>query len=226
MKILILVGGSNSPSNSDYLADRFAEGVKSSGHAEVTKVRVHDLHIDPFEMKHYDAATDQGEDFRRIEKLVTEADGILIATPIWNFGIPGNLKNLIDRMGSFCLDAQSRSLGMLKAKPFFLLYTGGTPIAAWYGLQRKTVSHLPTSIRYFGGTVIGYHYEERATLGKGKFGLIVDKRPSSIASVTAKGKHFAEVVAAFRETGKLPLKERFLVWFFRTGQKIKKKLGL
>ena len=83
----------------------------------------------------------------RIEQLVQQSDGVVIASPLWNFSVPGHLKNLIDRMGSFCLDSESRSLGMLKGKPFYCILTGGTPIAAWYGLQKKTVSHLPVSIR-------------------------------------------------------------------------------
>ncbi len=224
MKILLLVAGTNDPSNSDFLADRFAEGIGSG--AELNKIRLKDLSIDHFQMKYYDAATDQGEDFRRLQELVQKSDGVVIASPIWNFGVPGHLKNLIDRMGSFCLEPETRSLGMLKGKPFFLIYTGGSPYPAWTGLQRRTVSHLPVSIRYFGGVVIGTHYEGRCTKGKGQFGMVVDCRADSIASVKAQGKHFAEVVKTFAETGRLPFRERFLVWLFKTGQKLKRRLGL
>lgn len=234
MKILILVAGTNDPSNSDFLADRFAEGIGAAAEprrsrtpvAEVKKVLLKDVSIDHFQMKYYDAATDQGEDFRRVEALMKNADGVVIATPIWNFGVPGHLKNLIDRMGSFCLDPETRSLGMLNGKPFFLIYTGGSPYPAWTGLQRRTVSHLPVSIRYFGGVVIGSHYEGRCTRGKGEFGMMVNCRPDSIASVKARGRHFAEVVKIFAGTGRLPLRERFLMWIFRTAQQIKRRLGL
>ena len=226
VEILVLVGGTNDQSNSDTLADCFIEGATSDPKTQATKIRLRDLSIEHFSMKFYDQTADQGADFSRVKSLIEEADGVLIASPIWNFSVPGHLKNLIDRMGSFCLDGESRSLGMLSSKPFYLLLTGGTPMAAWTGLQRRTVSHLPVSIRYFGATVIGTHYEPRCTKGKGQFGLVVDGRPDSQAAVRAKGKHFAEVVKTFAETGKLPLKERFLVWFFRTGQKIKKALGL
>ncbi len=226
MRILLLVAGTNDPSNSDYLADRFVEGMSTTGNVEINKIHLKDLHIDHFTLDHYKQETPQGEDYLKVEKALQESSGVVIASPIWNFGVPGHLKNLIDRMGRCCLDIESRSLGMLKGKPFFLLYTGGSPYPAWTGLQRRTVSHLPVSIRYFGGVVIGAHYEGRSTKGKGEFGLVVDQRPDSIAAVKEKGKHFAGIVRTFAETGKLPLRERFLVWVFKTAQKLKRKLGL
>lgn len=225
MKILVLLAGNNSPSNSAMLADSFIDGLKSAG-AEVTRIHIADLDIAPFSLQHYEPGADQGKDFMMIEKAVKECDGLVIATPIWNFSVPGHLKNLIDRIGSFGLDAQSRSIGTLGGKPAYLIFTGGTPMIAWTGLQRRTVSHMPVSLRYFGCVVIGKHYEERCTPGRGKFGLVVDKRPSSLEIVKGKGKKFAKIVEYRVKTGKLPLFQALLLFVFQTGQKIKKKLGL
>ncbi len=224
MRILILVGGTNDPSNSDMLADAFADGLRQIPGTEVEKIRLKDLHIDHFTLAYYDLGTNQGEDFQRVERAVKKADGVLIATPIWNFGVPANVKNLIDRMGSFALDA-THSLGTLGGKPFFLLYTGGTPTTAW-PLQKRTTSHMPVSIRYFGGTVLGTYYEGRCTPGRGKFGLVVDKRPDSLQAARKRGQEFGSIVEYFVRTGRLPLKQRFYLWGFRTAQKIKKKLGI
>jgi multimeric flavodoxin WrbA len=225
VKILALVAGTNHPSNSETLCDHFIEGAKRSG-AEVEKIRIEDLALDHFTLAHYDAATDQGADYEKLKKAVLGADGVVISTPIWNFSVPAHLKNLIDRMGTFGLDEESRSLGMLKGKPFFLLYTGGSPAPVWIGLQRRTVSHMPVSIRYFNGVPVGSHYEERATLGKGKFGLIVDKRPGSLSAVEAKGEKFAATCAYFVKNGKLPFTMRLKTAVLRVGQRIKKKLGI
>ncbi len=224
MRLLILIGGTNDPSNADTLADAFAEGAKQIAGTQIEKIRLKDLRIDHFTLACYEPATDQGEDFRRIEQAVKSADGVLIATPIWNFGVPAHLKNLIDRMGRFALD-DTHSLGTLGGKPFYLLYTGGTPAAAW-PLQKRTTSHMPVSLRYFGATVIGTYYEGRCTPGRGKFALVVDKRPQILAAVKAKGMEFARVVDEFTKTGRLPIKQRFLLWGFRTAQKIKRKLGI
>lgn len=226
VKILVLVAGTNDPSNADCLADYFSEGLKCVAGTEVEKIRLKDLSIEHFHLEHYNAATDQGEDFRKIQTLVTDADGVVIATPIWNFSIPAHLKNLIDRMGSFGLDAESHSLGMLKGKPFYLLFTGGSPAIVWTGLQKKTTSHLPTSIGYFGGAVLGSHYEERCTRGRGQFGCVVNTRKGTEEGVSAKGQRFAIVVEQFSKTGRLPLKHRIKMGIVRVGQQIKKKLGL
>ena len=225
LKILVLVAGNNDPSNSAMLADSFVSGAKAAG-AEINTIRVADLDLEDFALKFYDAKTNQGKDFTMLENAVKDADGLVIATPIWNFSVPGHLKNLIDRMGSFGLDTQSRSIGTLGGKPAYLIYTGGTPMAAWTGLQRRTVSHMSVSLRYFGCVVIGKHYEERCTPGRGKFGLVVDKRPSSLDIVKGKGKKFAAIVDSKARTGRLPLKERLLFAIFQLGQCIKKKLGL
>jgi len=225
MRLLALVAGTNDPSNADVLADAFLAGAKEAG-AKTEKIRLKDLVIEHFTMRHYDSTTQSEPDFRHVEEMIKRADGVLIATPVWNFSVPAHLKNLIDRMGSFALDPKYRSHGMLKGKPFFLLFTGGTPRAAWRPLQKKTTSHLPTSIRYFGGAVVGTHYEERATLGKGKFGLVVDKRPESLAAVKRKGQEFAMASDLFARTGKLPWKEALTLMFRRLAQKMKRKLGI
>jgi multimeric flavodoxin WrbA len=153
-----------------------------------------------------------------------ESDGIVIATPIWNFSVPGHLKNLIDRMGAFALDA-SHSLGTFNGKPFFLIVTAGMPKAAW-PFVRKTFSHVPTAIQYFGGSVLGTFFEGGCTLGRGVFGLVVDKRPESLKAAQAKGREFIKNVGDFTATGVLPLKYRLIKKFVRISQLIKKKLGL
>ena len=226
MHILLFVAGTNIPSNSDYLADRFIEGMKEVPNTSVTKIRLKDVIIEHFDLRFYDASTDQGEGFKAVERQIRESDAVVIASPIWNFSIPAHLKNLIDRMGSFGLDAETHSLGTFKGKPFYLIFTGGSPTPAWTGLQKKTVSHLPTSIRYFGGCVIGSHYEERCTKGRGQFGLVVDQRSQSIKTMRKRGEYFAGVVSTFATTGKLPMRERFIFWLFQIAQKLKKKLGL
>jgi multimeric flavodoxin WrbA len=222
--ILVLVAGTNDPSNSDTLADAFLAGAKAKG-MTVEKLYIRDLDLEHFTLKHYDPKTNQGKDYQKLEAAVRKADGILFASPVWNFSVPAHFKNMLDRMGNFCLD-ETHSVGTLGGKPAFLIFTGGTPYAAWTGLQRRTVSHIPVSLRYFGMTVIGKHYEERSTLGRGKFGLVVDKRKGSLSAVRAKGERFAFIVDRYKKTGKLPVKEAFLKAFFQFGQKMKRRLGL
>ena len=226
-RIVIIIAGTNEPSNAASLALYFVKGMKKHlQSATIDEFRLKDMHIEHFTLKHYETNTDQGKDFKAIKQAVEKADALVIATPIWNFSVPAHLKNLIDRMGSFALDSSSRSLGMLNGKPVYLLYTGGSPSVVWTGLQRRTLSHMPVSLRYFGLTVIGSHYEERCTLGKGRFGLVVDKRKSTEEIVGQKGASFAKIVDYYARTGKLPFRQWILKHIFQSAQRVKRKLGI
>lgn len=225
MHILILVAGTNHPSNSETLANCFAEGIRlSQPHTTITSLRLDSLDIAHFDIAHYETSTDQGKDFLMLKEEILKADGVVIASPIWNFSVPAHLKNLMDRIGSFALD-ETHSVGTLKGKPFYLLYTGGAPAAAWVA-YKKTTSHMDFCIRYFGGTVIGSHYEGRATAGRGIFKEVLSGRPECLRTVVEKGKQFGSVVAAFAKNGTLPATQAFLAWIFGMGGKAKKMMGL
>lgn len=223
MRILVLVGGSNVPSNSEFLADAFADGMRDAG-ATVEKITLRDLHIDPFTIACYDAGYQEEPDFVTLRTSIQRADGIVIATPVWNFGIPGNLKNAIDRFGSFSLDTERRMRGQWNDKPFFLLFTGGSPFAAWRGLLKRTTSGVHVALEYFGGAYAGTHFEPKCTPGKGRFELVVDKRDASISTVHKKGFDFATLVRRHVDTGTLPLGMLLTRKFYALGQKIQRKL--
>ncbi len=224
MKILVLVAGTNEPSNSETLAHAFIQGMRQHGEITIDSLRLKDLTIEHFMLDFYDPQCNQEEDFCRVQKLLEDSHGFVIATPVWNFSVPAHLKNLIDRMGSFALDA-SRSKGMLKRKPFYLIFTGGVPMPGWTVLQKKTTSHLPESLQYFGASFIGQHYEPKCTRGRGVFGLVVDRRPDSIEAVRRKGFDFAKVVAEYVRTGKAPLYHRTRAKVMKWGEKILKKIS-
>ena len=109
-------------------------------------------------------------------------------------------------MGAFCLDEETRSKGVLGGKPAYFLFTGGAPAAAWKGLMRFTTSHLPESMRYYGASVIGKLYEGRCTLGKGVFGLVIDRRPEVLQKARRAGQKFCRIVVNFSQTQTLPLR--------------------
>ncbi len=224
LHIAVIVAGTNEPSNSNTLADAMIEGMKKDHPGMiVNKVRLKDMHIDHFEIGLY-SHDHPSDHMKMIKPLILEADGVVIATPMWNFSIPAHLKNLIDRMGAFALD-ETHTIGTLKGKPFFFIVTAGMPSVAWKFLKHA-MSHVPISIQYFGGSVLGTHFEGSCTLGKGMFGLVVDTRPKSLEAVRYKGAKFAAKVERFRLTGHLPWKYILIKKFVRLSQQIKKKLGL
>lgn len=223
-KIAVIVAGTNHPSNSAFLADRFIEGLKEAG-AHVDKIILRDLHIKHFTLERYAPhCSDKDDDFCSVEPIITDAHAVVIATPIWNFSVPAHLKNLIDRIGSFALDTETRSKGQLKAKPFFMIYTGGAPMIAWKALMSLTTLHMTEAIKYYDGTVIGRYFEPKCVPARGKFGMVVDKRPDTIEAIRRKGKRFGTIAREYAKNGTLPLWIRisyeFFSFLYRVGNRI------
>lgn len=224
MTITVLIAGTNEPSNCNALADAFIQGIQQTKDIVVHKVMLKDMNIEHFTVDDYDPHCNQEEDFCEIQKLIEDASGLVIVSPIWNFSVPAHLKNLIDRMGSFALD-ESRTKGTLNGKPFYLIHTGGAPRAAWKSFMQKTASHLPEAMQYFGASYIGHHYEGKCTAGKGKFELVVDKRPEALSSLRQQGHTFATIVHEYKRTGKAPAKHRAKSAVMRLGEAIVKKIS-
>ena len=219
MRILILVAGTNDPSNAEYLADLFAEGLKTVSGTDVEKVRVKDIALEHFQLAHYQGK-DQGADFNRLRERILAANGLVFSTPVWNFGVPAHLKNLIDHMGVFALDTETRSRGQLKGLPCYFLFTGGAPAVAWKGLMRFTTMHVKEAMRYFCASIAGSHFEGKCTKGKGQFGLVLDQRPELPETMRRKGRNFALVTEQFLKTGRLPLAYRIIDKLYTWGQRI------
>lgn len=224
MNILVLVAGNNVPSNSATLAKSFSEGMQEHANVSVKTKNVHELKLEHFRLDFYNPEHPEEEDFRELRELMQWADGFVIATPIWNFSVPAHLKNLIDRIGSFALDRETRTKGTLKGKPFYLIFTGGAPTAAWKGLMRFTTGHMTAGLEYFDCTHIGTFFEGKCMKGRGNFGLVVDQRPDVLTKVHRKGLEFVTIVERFEATGKLPLHKRIYRKFYWWGQVIMGKL--
>lgn len=222
-RILCLVAGTNDPSNSATLAAAFADGARDAGVA-IETVFLRDLHIEHFTMERYHASCQPNDDFCALQEKIEQAHGIVIATPIWNFSVPAHLKNVIDRIGAFALDEETHSKGQLKGKPFFFLFTGGAPLIAWKALMYITTMHLSEAMKYYDGTVVGRHFEPKCMVGRGQFGLVVDRRPQSLAKMRRDGLRFAQIVKTYALTGTLPLRiqlrHRFFTWAYRIGNRV------
>jgi multimeric flavodoxin WrbA len=225
MQILALVAGTNDPSNADTLCDAFLAGVREAfPGCAINKLRLKDLQIKHFETEYYHPQCSSEDDFCKLQEYAEGSDGIVIATPVWNFSVPAHLKNVIDRMGAFCLDENTRTKGILPGTPAYFLFTGGAPAAAWKGLMRFTTSHLPESLRYYGASIIGKFYEGRCTKGKGVFGLVIDSRLSVLKKARSRGKAFGNIVAEFSKTGRLPLRYKVMRTVYSFGQRIAAKI--
>lgn len=228
-RILIIVAGTNIPSNSATLAQAFAVGAQQVNGVIVDTVSLHHLRIDHFTLDRYTKSCQPKDDFCGLQEHMERAHGIVIATPIWNFSVPAHLKNIIDRMGAFALDDETHSKGQLKGKPFFFIFTGGAPLIAWKALMYITTMHLSEAVKYYDGTVMGRHFEPHCMVGRGIFGLVVDQRPKILEKMQRDGARFARIVETHATTGKLPIKNRlrhgFFTWLYRLGNRIMYPVG-
>lgn len=99
MKILAIMGSPRIGGNTDLLLDAALSGASSQG-AEIEKVFVDRLNISPCR-EHYGCLEDGNcvikDDMDALYPKLLEADGIVIASPMFFYGITAQLKALIDR---------------------------------------------------------------------------------------------------------------------------------
>ena len=99
MRILGIYGSPRKGGNSDLLLDKALEGAKSAG-AEVTSLRAFDLDMGGCE--ECGGCDETGEciiddDMQKVYPEFDQADVIIMATPIFFYAPPAQLKALIDR---------------------------------------------------------------------------------------------------------------------------------
>lgn len=102
MKIIVLKGSPRPHGNSNALADEFIRGAKANGH-EIFEFDCTHHHVggclgcDKCGMRN---PCVQRDDFDLLRPELIEADVIVFATPVYYFGVSGQLKNVIDRFYS------------------------------------------------------------------------------------------------------------------------------
>jgi multimeric flavodoxin WrbA len=102
-KVLALFGSNISGGNTDKLLLEAIRGVQDAG-CTVERVDVPGTGIAPCnQIFHCMTETHCGNEdgIEKYYKMMTEADGIIIATPVMTYGIPGALKSFMDRFQAF-----------------------------------------------------------------------------------------------------------------------------
>ena len=121
--ILVLTGSPRRGGNSDKLADAFIAGAQQAGHSTV-KYTTADKKIagcrDCKTCFSKGTACSIPDDFNELAPLVENADMIVLATPLYWFSFPTQLKAAIDKMFSFIIGQKS-----LKVKEAALLACAG-----------------------------------------------------------------------------------------------------
>ena len=100
MNILVLSGSPRKGGNTDLLVDAFVKGASPKHHVKV--VSVHDYKINPCMgcnacFRREDHACCQKDDMQIIYEKMAKAEMLVIASPVYFYGLSAQLKTVIDR---------------------------------------------------------------------------------------------------------------------------------
>ena len=109
MKIIALSCSPSRGRNSDTMLDNFILGVKSVGGVEIEKIYLSDINIDTYTHENSRGSASHEEKFAELVEKIQNANGLVIATPTYNFSVPAHLKNFIDRLRFVALDLENRN---------------------------------------------------------------------------------------------------------------------
>lgn len=174
-----LTGSTTTNGHSARLLHAFLDGVREEAqhrHIEIDlkEWNVHDLHIPDLSLHNKIPNDIQGEDkdIEMIARRIEASDALIIGTPVWNFSIPAQLKQIIDRIGYIALGKKERkTIPLLHHLNFYALYTMGGPEIGWWGLMRWTCAlGLHWTFRYYGAKNKGHMHASRCVGSRGVIG--------------------------------------------------------
>lgn len=133
-KIIALACSPSKKRNSDSMLDAFIEGMSECDQVAVEKIYLNDILIDYYSHKNSKGVGEHEAGFKNLIEKIQQSSGMVIATPTYNFSVPANLKNFIDRIRFISLDLEKinwlrQPTGKLDHLRVFFLVSGGTP--AW-----------------------------------------------------------------------------------------------
>jgi multimeric flavodoxin WrbA len=138
-KVLIISSSPSKGGNSDLLCDEFLRGAKEAGH-DAEKVFLNDLDIRFLRIK--DDYTDRNlginDDAPMVVAKMIEADVIVMATPIYNDNMCGQMKTMMDRVFE-------REKEVTNKEFYFIMTAGGSNTDCALLGFRNFIRYLPGS---------------------------------------------------------------------------------
>lgn len=164
LKVVALACSPSHGRNSDTMLDSFIEGLRAHSSIEVEKIYLDTIEIDTYSFQNCTGPQEHEIAFRELTEKVKNVNGLVIATPTYNFSVPAHLKNFIDRMRFFSLNMNDRNIlsqptGMLHYLKTYFLVSGGTPNWAQKILFFAFPPFWLRSIfLYYGSVCLGAYY--------------------------------------------------------------------
>ena len=132
MKIIALACSPSKRRNSDTMLDSFLLGAAKVEGIEIEKVYLNDIFIEHYKFENCTGPAENEKEFAELSEKIINSNALIIATPTYNFSVPAQLKNFIDRMRFFALDMDHKNLlkqpkGKLSFLKTYFIVSGGTP---------------------------------------------------------------------------------------------------
>ena len=96
MKIIVISGSAHADGASTYLADRFIAGAKAAGH-QVDRYNVVDHQTNFVMVAENEDPVPQDDDCAQLLTKVTQADLVVLVTPVYYYAMSSLLKTVVDR---------------------------------------------------------------------------------------------------------------------------------
>ncbi|WP_270644424.1 flavodoxin family protein [Merdimonas faecis] len=118
-KVVVITGSPRKNGNSAAMAEAFIKAAEEKGHTvtrfDAAMMNVGGCHACETCFKSGKACSFD-DDFNTIAPHILEADDIVIAMPVYWYSIPGQIKNVIDKIYSFCVagkDVAGKGCGLI-----------------------------------------------------------------------------------------------------------------
>ena len=153
MRIVVLMGSPNRNGSTSILVENFVKGVTEAGHdCEVIDVCHADVHpCTGCVACGYEGQCVQKDDVEMIRAKLLASDMVVLATPLYYYGMSAQLKTVVDR---FC--AYNSSLNSRRLKSALLTVAWNADDWTFEALE----AHYKTLVRYINfddkGMILGY----------------------------------------------------------------------
>lgn len=147
------------------MLDHFVLGAREVANIEIEKIYLEDIPIENYRYANRSGAGEHEVEFAKLcHQISGEIDGLVLATPTYNFSVPAHLKNFIDRSRCFALDfsqktALGQPVGRLGHIRTYFLVSGGIPN---WSQKILFFAFPPFWLRglflYMGAKVLGAYY--------------------------------------------------------------------
>lgn len=124
MKIAVIYGSSRENGNSEQLAEIVLKDLPA------TRFYLRHYHIKPIRDKRHtvEGFSPVDDDYDQVITQIIKHDVLLFVTPLYWYGMSGDLKNFIDRWSQSLRDSRYDFKGAMKGKKAFVIIVGGESV--------------------------------------------------------------------------------------------------